>query len=241
MVVGGENYTGDALGTSMVDLSGSATLTISNATPINGTATFNRRLKITGPSAKLTTNGTITFGSTSSFTAVITSAADPAGPAMIQSGAAVKLGGALNVEFSGAGATGHTLGNKWNLLTATTGVANNFNNLGVGNQITVSGLPSAPPTGSAYFIRTVNGGNGKLVQLSYEGVLVLHVNRDTGELAITNPLGGNIAIDSYQVTSTRGSMLSGYHGLGSSTPGAGIWIKGIELRQWAVTRSRSPT
>ena len=120
---------------------------------------------------------------------------------MIQSGSALKLGGALNVEFSGAGATGHTVGNKWNLLTATTGVANNFTNLGVGNEITVSGLASPPPTGSAYYIRTVNGGNGKLVQLSYEGVLVLNVNRDTGELKVTNPLGGDINIDAYTVRS----------------------------------------
>ncbi len=227
LVVGGENYTGDALGTSMVDLSGTAQLTINNASAINGTAALNRRLKITGPSANLTTNGTITFGSTSSFDAVITSAANPAGPAMIQSGSALKLGGALNVEFSGAGATGHVVGDKWNLLTATTGVANNFTNLGFGNQITVSGLASAPPTGSAYYLHTVNGGNGKLVQLSYDAVLVLHVNRDTGELAITNPLAGNIAIDSYQVTSARGSMLASYAGLGSSTPGAGEWTKPV--------------
>ncbi|MGD9635307.1 MAG: PEP-CTERM sorting domain-containing protein, partial [Pirellulales bacterium] len=228
LIVGGENFTGDALGTSMVDLSGSATLSVNNTTnPINGTAALDRRLKITGPTAKLTTNGTVTFGSTGSFAAVITSAANPTGPAMIQSGSAVKLGGALSVEFSGAGASGHVLGDKWNLISATTGVANNFTNLGVGNEITVSGLPSAPPTGSAYYIRTVNGTTGKLVQVSYEGVLVLNVNRNTGELKITNPLSGNIAIDSYQVTSARGSMVAGYAGLGSSTPNAGVWVKGV--------------
>ena len=135
LVVGGENFTGDALGTSMVDLSGTALLAINNAAvAANGTAALDRRLKITGPSAHLTTGGTVTFGSTSNFTAVITSAANAAGPAMIQSSAAVKMGGALNVEFSGAGATGHALGNKWNLLTATTGVANTFTNLGVGQR-----------------------------------------------------------------------------------------------------------
>ena len=52
LVVGGENFTGDALGTSMVDLSGTALLAISNATPANGTAALDRRLKITGPSAR---------------------------------------------------------------------------------------------------------------------------------------------------------------------------------------------
>ncbi|MFO0788458.1 MAG: PEP-CTERM sorting domain-containing protein [Pirellulales bacterium] len=227
LVVGGENFTGDALGTSLVDLSGTAALTINNGVPASGTAALDRRLKITGPNARLTTNGTITFGSTSSFSAVITSAANAAGAAMIQSGAAVKLSGALNVEFSGAGATGHVIGNKWNLITATTGVANNFTNLGIGNEITPTGLAAAPPVGSAYYLRTVNGGSGKLVQVSYEGVLVLNVNRDTGELKITNPLGGNIAIDSYQVTSARGSMLSGYQGLGAATPGAGVWTKGL--------------
>ena len=227
LVVGGENYTGDALGTSMVDLSGTATLAINNPTPASGTAQLDRRLKITGPGAHLSTNGTVTFGSSSSFHAVITSASNPIGAAMIQSGSGLKLGGALSVEFSGAGATGHTLGNKWNLLGATTGVTGNFNNLGIGNQITVSGLPSAPPIGSDYFIRTVNGGTGKLVQVSYEGVLVMNINRDTGELRITNPLGANIAIDSYQVTSPRGSLLASYAGLGSSTPGAGVWTKPV--------------
>ena len=64
------------------------------------------------------------------------------------------------------------------------------------------------------------------MQVSYEGVLVLNVNRDTGELKITNPLGGNIAIDGYQVTSNRGSMVASYAGLGSSTPGAGVWLTG---------------
>jgi hypothetical protein len=227
LVVGGENFTGDALGTSMVDLSGTALLAISNsAVAANGTAALDRRLKITGPNARLTTGGTVTFGSTSNFTAVITSAANAAGPAMIQSSAAVKMGGSLNVEFSGAGATGHALGNKWNLLTGTTGVANNFTNLGVGNEITPTGLAAPAPLGSAYYLRTVDGGLGKLVQVSYEGVLVLNVNRDTGELRVTNPLGGNIAIDSYQVTSNRGSMVASYAGLGSSTPGAGVWLMG---------------
>jgi hypothetical protein len=226
LVVGGENFTGDALGTSMVDLSGTALLAISNATPASATVALDRRLKISGPSARLTSNGPVNFGTSSEFTAVITTAANGADPAMIQSGLGVKMGGALNVEFSGAGATGHALGNKWNLLTATTAVTNTFNNLGVGNQITPSGLASPAPLGSAYFLRTVNGGNGKLVQLSYEGVLVLNVNRNTGELKITNPLGGNIAIDGYQVTSNRGSMVAGYAGLGSSTSGAGVWVKG---------------
>lgn len=223
LVVAGENFTGDPLGTSLVDLSGTTTLAISNSTtPANGTAQIDRRLKITGSGAHLTTGGTTTFGSTGSFDALITSPANPAGPAMVQSGSGLKLGGALNVTFSGVGAP--ALGDKWNLLSAVTGVSGNFANLGVGNQITVSGAP-APPSGAAYFIRTASGGPGKLVQLSYEGVLVLNVNRDTGELKITNPLGASIAIDSYDVTSPRGSMLASYAGLGSSTPGAGVWTK----------------
>jgi hypothetical protein len=226
LVVGGEQFTGDSLGVSMVTMSGASTIAINNAVVANGTAAFDRRLKITGPNAKITTNGAVSFGASSDFTAVITSAANPAAPAMIQSGSAVKLGGSLNVEFSGAGATGHTLGDKWNLFSATTGVGNNFTNLGPGNQVAVAGLASPAPLGSAYYLRTVDGGPGKLVQLAYEGVLVLHIDRDTGELAITNPLGGDIAIDSYQVTSARGSLLASYDGLGSTTPGAGDWVSG---------------
>ncbi len=191
-------------------------------------------MKITGPNARLTSNGPVNFGTASEFTAVITSAANAAGPAMIQAGLGVKMGGTLNVGFSGAGATGHTLGNKWNLLTATTAATNNFTNLGFGNQINPTGLASPAPLGSAYFLRTVNGGNGKLVQVSYEGVLVLNVNRNTGELKVTNPLGGNIAIDAYQVTSNRGSMVASYNGIGSSTPGAGVWISRREFGQRAL-------
>jgi hypothetical protein len=246
LVVAGENFTGDALGTSLVDLSGTATLAISNSTTAaNGTAELDRRLKITGSAAHLTTGATTTFGSTSSFDAVITSAASPAASAMVQSGSGLKLGGALNVSFSGVGAP--ALGDKWNLLSAVTGVSGSFSNLGVGNQITVSGA-APPPSGSAYFIRTASGGPGKLVQLSYEGVLVLNVNRDTGELKITNPLGASIAIDSYQVTSPRGSMVASYAGLGSSTPGAGVWSKPVSpgtnsvngLFEWKVPDMTPP-
>jgi hypothetical protein len=93
--------------------------------------------------------------------------------------------------------------------------------------ITPTGLDAAhaAPLGANYRIKKVAVGNTSEVQLSYEQTLVLRVNRDTGELSIRNPLAGQLAIQSYSVTSARGSLLPGYAGLGSSTPGAGPWAK----------------
>ncbi|MCA9261591.1 MAG: PEP-CTERM sorting domain-containing protein, partial [Planctomycetales bacterium] len=62
------------------------------------------------------------------------------------------------------------------------------------------------------------GNNHAQLQLIYDQTLVLRVNRDTGELNITNPLGGQIAIDGYTVSSSLGSLQPAYHGISGTTP-----------------------
>ncbi len=224
--VDGEEYTGDALGSSLLDLSGSATLNINNtASASSGVANLNRRLRIEGPNVTFTTSGQVKFGSDSTFDAVLTG---PTTHAMIQSAGAIRMDGTLNVEFSGAGATGHSVGDTWDLLDSAVGLSDkSFSNVGFGGQITVAGLPSDPPTGAAYYLHKVDGGGGhRLLQLSYDGVLVLHVNRDTGELAVTNPQGGTIEIDAYTIRSALGSMKNTYDGISdaASPPDSG-WEK----------------
>lgn len=216
LIVAGENYTADALGTSLVDLSGSSTLTISNAVPSSGLATFSRRLRVTGPDVNFSSTGTLRLNSTNSYTAVITS---PTAHSPLKTNSTAIIGGALNVEFSGAGAVGHVLGETWDLVDAGTAMAGNFNNLGVGGDVPVSGLAVAPPTGAVYRLKRSTAGNGhKLLQLSYEATAVLVVNRDTGEIKITNPLGGDVAMDGYTVASSLGSMNTSFHGISGTTP-----------------------
>jgi len=220
LVVGGEDIsTGN--GTSRVDLRGSSSLSISTATPSSGTATFNRRLRIEGPSVNFSTSGSIRLNSSNTYTAVITS---PTAHSPLKTAIAY-VGGALNVEFSGAGAT-HSLNTTWDLIDVSLGMIGNFNNLSAGGDVNVTGLATPTPLGAAYRLKQVAAPmNHKLLQLSYEGILVLHVNRGTGELSVTNPLGGAIDLDGYSVKSTLGSLKDTYKGISGAPAGNAGWTK----------------
>jgi hypothetical protein len=226
LIVAGENVT-TGNGTSLVDLRGSSTLTI------NGTSQLNRRLRVEGPGVNFTTTGQLRLDSSNTYTAVITSATDHS-PLRTNNNAIVN--GNLFVEFSGAAATRDpiaTLGESWPLVVSTlsnNAIAGNFTNLGPGGDVQVSGLApgSQPPLGAAYRLRiagTAGPPAQTTLELVYDRVLVLTVNRDTGQVSIRNPLAGNIAIDGYTISSPLGSLLTSYTGLGSSTPGAGTWVK----------------
>ncbi len=222
LVVGGERVT-TGNGTSLVDLSGSATVTITGGSGQAGLATFGRRLKVTGPSVNFSATRNIRLEASNAYTAVITSATTHSA---LKSSANVIYGGALNVQFSGAGAT-HTLGtSSWPLFDAALNVTGAFNNLSPGGDVPVTGLAAPPPAGAVYRLRTVAGlMNHQILELAYDRVLVLRVNRDTGELSITNPLGASASIDSYSVTSPLGSLLASYKGISGAPAGAPNWQK----------------
>lgn len=233
LIVGGENITTNAgtaqeLGPSTVDLSGNATVNITGGT--NGIANLDRRTKVTGPNVTFNASGRIRFTSASQLTAGITSATTHS-PLSTANNAL--LGGAVAIEFSGAGATRDpvaSLGQTWTLVRSTlsnNAIAGDFTNLGPGGVVAVSGLDAAhaAPLGANYRIKKVGVGNTSEVRLSYEQTLVLTVNRDTGQVTVRNPLAGQIAIDSYSITSARGSLLASYNGLGAATPNAGVWVK----------------
>ncbi|WP_197525607.1 PEP-CTERM sorting domain-containing protein [Pseudobythopirellula maris] len=225
LIVGGEEFSGDSLGNSLVDLSGSASLVIDkNSEPSANTATLDRRLRIEGPDATFHAVGSITMGSSSSYNAVITS---PTAHSAITSGAPIFLDGSLDVDFSGAAATTtHTVGQTWDLVESPIAVIGEFNNLGGGDAVEVSGLTNPIPAGGSYRVKKTVSDSGALVQLEYAAKLVLEVNRDTGELTITNPLGGEIEIDSYTIGSGLGSLKSTYDGVSGMTPSPTTnWVK----------------
>jgi hypothetical protein len=199
LVVDGENNTSGITGAS------------GNA----GLATFNRRLKVTGPDVTFSTSRTLRLNASNTYTAVIT---DPTDHSTLETASNAIVSGGLFVEFSGAGAT-HSYDQTWDLVNAAGVVSGGFNNLLPGGDVQVSGLASPPPLGAVYRTQKVDSGSDQILQLVYERVLVLNVNRTSGELSITNPLGGPISLDGYTASSALGSMVStDYHGISGTLP-----------------------
>jgi hypothetical protein len=212
LIVGGEQLT-TGNGASRADFSGTSTVTIS------GPATFGRRLRVTGPNVNFSATGTIALQSGNNYTAGITSAT---AHSPLKTTGNVSIGGSFNVEYSGAAPA---MGQTWNLFDYGGGLSGNFNNLLTGGDVPITGAPATVP-GEAYRLRQTTGGvNGKLLQLVHDRVLVLRVNRDTGELSIRNPLSGAISIDGYTVNSGRGSLLTTYKGISGAPAGDVNWSK----------------
>lgn len=200
---------------SQANFSGSANVTVT------GTTTIGRGLKLTGPNVTFSSATGVTFQSTSVLTAEITS---PGGHSAVKTAGTLSLGGTLNVQFNGVTPT---LGSAWDLADATA-IAGNFSNASVGGSVAVAGAPAAA-LGSAYRLRTVDGGmNGKLLQVALEGMLVLRVNRDTGEMTIRNPLGTSVpALAGYEIASPHGSLLTSYKGISGAPAGDSGWTKAV--------------
>jgi hypothetical protein len=198
---------------SQANFSGTATVLI------NGATTISRNLRITGPTVNFNTTGAVTLQGTSALTAEITSLA---GHSPVKSPTSVALGGTLNVQFNGVTPA---IGNSWDIVDATA-ISGNFANAAIGGNVTVTGAP-APAVGSAYRLRQVAGGtHGQRLQVALENMLVLRVNRDTGEMTIRNPLGAPVTqFDGYTITSPVGSLLSTYKGISGAPAGNAGWEK----------------
>lgn len=235
LVVDGEDDD-SGLGHSTLTLGGAATLEVSNAhqaAPNNvpdaaiNTTTIARNLQIEGPGVNFTTFGRVTLEATSQYTAVITNSTMHS---PIRTGNIAVVSGGLHVQFSGAGTT-HAIGTTWDLVDADIAIAGTFSGLGEGGAVEVSGLPGAVPLGAAYRVQKVGTpGSGQTLQLAYDRVLVLQVNRDTGEMSIRSPQGGTIGITGYTVKSGRGSLLTSYAGISGTlpTPPDAGWSKPVD-------------
>jgi hypothetical protein len=198
---------------SQASLSGSAVVTVS------GSTTVSRGLRLTGPGVNFSSASGVLLQSNAVLTSEITSAASHS---PIKTAGTLSLGGTLNVQFSGVTPS---VGNVWNIGDAAA-ITGSFANASVGGAISVAGVP-APSVGSAYRLRTANGGtNGKLLQVALESMLVLRVNRDTGEISIRNPAGAPVTnLDGYSISSPRGSLLSSYKGISGAPAGDSGWEK----------------
>jgi len=242
LVVAGEDNSSGG-GTSLLDLSGSSTLSV------NGTSTFSRRLRVEGPAVDFSSSLQLQFDSSNSYTAAITGATAHSPLKVTSAGQKALIDGELNVEFSGAAALRDpiaSLGTTWTLVDVNTpdieAIQGNFSNVASSGSIEVSGLDAAhsAPLGATYAVRKRVDGGSAVLELSYEAVLILTVNRDTGEMSVRNPYGGDIAIDSYSIASARGSMLNTFTGLGTTTPAAGDWAKPLGNNANAISEIKVP-
>lgn len=200
------------LATSQANFSNTAAITIS------GNSTVSRGLRITGPGVNFSSTGGVTFNGASVYTPEITAGTH----SPVKASAPVALGGTLAVQFTGVTPA---VGNSWNLVDATA-INGNFANAAIGRDFAVTGA-ATPAVGSAFRLRRVAGGtNGQLLQVALESMLVMRVNRDTGEMTLRNPVGAAVTqLSGYSVTSPRGSMLSTYKGISGAPVGNAGWEK----------------
>jgi hypothetical protein len=197
-----------------------ATFSGNAAVAISGTTTVSRNLRITGPNVNFNSTGGATFQTGGVLTHEITNAANHS---PVKSAGNVALGGTLAVQFNGVTPA---VNNAWNLVDAAS-ISGNFANGAIGGTIQVTGA-AAPALGSAYRLRQTAGGtNGQLLQVALETMLVLRVNRDTGELSIRNPLGAAVTqLDGYTISSPSvGSLLTSYKGISGAPAGNAGWEK----------------
>ena len=197
-----------------------ATFSGNAAVTVSGTSTISRNLRITGPNVNFSSTGGATFQTGGVLTHEITNAANHS---PVKSAGNVALGGTLAVQFNGVTPT---VNSAWNLVDAAS-ISGNFANGTIGGTVQVTGAP-APALGSAYRLRQTAGGtNGQLLQVALETMLVLQVNRDTGELSIRNPLGAAVTqLDGYTISSPSvGSLLTSYKGISGAPAGNAGWEK----------------
>jgi hypothetical protein len=205
-----------------VTLGGAAasTLRLSGSSTLNmATATLGRDFRITGPNVVFNATGSVALqagGGNGRYTAEITAATH----SPIKSAGNISLGGQLAVSFIGVTPA---LGQTWTLADSATR-SGAFTNAALGADLTVTGATAA--IGSAFRLKSATGGNGQLLQLGLEQMLVLTVNRDTGAITLRNPTGAPVTqLTGYEVTSPRGSLLASYKGISGAPAGNAGWEK----------------
>jgi T5SS/PEP-CTERM-associated repeat protein len=160
----------------------------------NGPSTLLRRTQIVGPNVNFTVNDTLSLPVTHELYADIRAATH----SPLKATSTASVAGILRPTFTGVTPT---LGNTWNLVTATS-IAGTF------DSIDASAAP-ALPAGQGYVTRKVAGGNGQQLQLAVEQLLTLQVNRQTGALAIRNTgssAAADVAIDGYSIFSSNNGL-----------------------------------
>jgi hypothetical protein len=181
LTVAGEDISigGGAFGTSFLDLSGTASLNVSNG------ADFSRRVSITGPNVNFNSSGELRLESTNTLLENITNATAHS-PLKTASDAIVS--GSLVVNFSGAAATRDpvaSVGQTWDLVDSSLSadaIVGHFTNLAASGDVAVTGLAMPQPAGAGYRARTISrvasGVPHSVLQLAYVRLLDGDFNLD---------------------------------------------------------------
>ena len=228
------NSTGSPVGTANIGMNGSGVLDVRGggalSTPkliANSRSTVQIGMGV--GDASLVSNGTMslagttwvrgaghTFSAAQSvvlangglFVAEITSASH----SPLRSNSSIRLGGNLQVQFSGNFAK--RPGDTWDLFDAGN-LAGSFAN------VDLSAIPK-PADGLRYQLATVVGGShGHVVQLQLQEVLRLSVNSATGEITMASPSDTPVALEEYSILSDNALLnVAGWDSLADqSTPG----------------------
>jgi len=202
-----------SLAQGVIDIGGDGTLSVASGGTLSGQSFIsNGNLRTIGTTASMSVANQFTFGSSSTFTAEIKAATH----STISAGGIAALGGNLVADFAGYSPSAT---DSWDLLTAPT-ITGGF------NAVTAVGL-GVLPLGQALVVKNVAGGaQGKVVRLSLDRQLVLSVNRTTKVMSITNPHNVPVAMDSYAIRSSVGSLDgSAWNSLQDQGVGGGSWFE----------------
>lgn len=167
-------------------------------TGTNGTSTGNFNLGSTNPGTlsiqaggSLLVDGDATFSNNASYQVQVTGASSAGSLSTL---GVARLAGALELNFDGYTPNP---GNSWTILDAST-IIGSFDSV-VSNGSLASN--------QAIVVGQVDLGGGRLgVNASVEELLMVEVNRDTGQVRITQPGSSNIAFDGYFVGSDGGLL-----------------------------------
>jgi len=154
-----------------------------------GAGVISKDLRIIGPNVQLSTTGHFDVNNVGRLIAEITGTTH----STIQVGSVARLGGALRLEFNGYTPA---VGNAWNLIDAG-GVIGDFS--------AVTSSATLGP-GQKFVVSQSTSGSGTIVGVSLQEVLVLRVNRTTGQASINNVTSNSQSIRGYAITSPSGAF-----------------------------------
>ncbi len=202
---------------SLIDLSGSASIMSS------GAAAINRRLRISGPDVTFTAP-TLTTNENTVIAPVISAGTH----SLIDITGTASIDGSIEADLSNAPTT--VVGTTWNLLKAG-------NIAGTFASVTSTGGALAP--GVVVVANTIDnpddGGATELVQLAIEANLYLEVNPTTGAVAIKSSDSTPISIDGYRIASPGGHLNGVWNSLSDQFPSLpGDWIE-VETANTALS------
>jgi len=178
--------------TSSITLGGTA----AGTTTVNtGAVELNRTTRVVGPNVNFSATGPITLGGLASSRLI----AEITGPdhSALKTTDMASLDGTLELNFNGYTPTAT---DTWNLVDAMS-ITGTFSNI-------VPDPDVALGSGTKFNVRTVAGGNGQQAQLFLQQLLVLNVNRNSGEVTIKNPGNTSVDFDGYGIRSATGSLNS---------------------------------